>query len=148
MAPAPVLKATTAQAEISAGVTYHVDGELVPALTVELSSVPVYFEHHILLWKDPRTNIGIKALAGAFKRVLSGMPVFMTEAHGPGRIAFSRDGVGHVFGMHLQPDDALAFVRRERVNEEAGASHQDVRDAFDARERRREHPDGRHRLLH
>jgi uncharacterized protein (AIM24 family) len=107
MAPAPVLKATAAQAETFAGVTYHVDGELVPVLTVELASVPVYFEHHILLWKDPQTNIGIKSLAGAFKRVLSGMPVFMTEAHGPGRIAFSRDGAGHVFGMHMKQGEAL-----------------------------------------
>src|SRR5271155_5660830 len=107
MAPAPVLKATTAQAETFAGVTYHVDGELVPVLTVEISSVPVYFEHHILLWKDPRTTIGIKSLAGAFKRILSGMPIFMTEAQGPGRIAFSRDGAGHVFGMHLKQGESL-----------------------------------------
>ena len=54
LATAPVLKTTTAQAETFAGVTYHVDGELVPVLTVELSGIPVYFEHHILLWKDPR----------------------------------------------------------------------------------------------
>ncbi len=75
MAPAPTLKATTAQAETFAGVTYHVDGELVPVLTVELSAVPVYFEHHILLWKDTQTQIGVKSLSGVFKRVLSGMPV-------------------------------------------------------------------------
>ncbi len=104
---APVLKDTTARGESFGGVTYHVDGELVPVLTVELSTVPVYFEHHILLWKDPATRIGIKSLAGAFKRVLSGMPVFMTEAHGPGRIAFSRDGAGHVFAMHLKHGEAL-----------------------------------------
>jgi len=107
MAPVPVLKTTTAQAETFAGVTYHVDGELVPVLTTELSGVPVYFEHHILLWKDAGTQIGVKALAGGFKRVLSGMPVFMTEARGPGRIAFSRDGVGHVFAMHLKQGQAL-----------------------------------------
>lgn len=107
MTYAPVLKATTAQAETFAGVTYHVDGELVPVLTVEISAVPVYFEHHILLWKDPRTNIGIKSLSGAFKRVLSGMPIFMTEAHGPGRIAFSRDGAGHVFGMRMKHGESL-----------------------------------------
>jgi uncharacterized protein (AIM24 family) len=107
MAPAPVLKPTSAQAETFAGVTYHLDGELVPVLTVELSSVPVYFEHHILLWKDPQAQISVKSLSGAFKRVLSGMPVFMIEAHGPGRIAFSRDGAGHVFGMHLKQGQAL-----------------------------------------
>lgn len=104
---APVLKPSTAQGETFAGVTYHLDGELVPVLTVEISSVPVYFEHHVLLWKDTQTEIGIKQLAGAFKRVLSGMPIFMTEARGPGRIAFSRDGAGHVFGMHLSQGQAL-----------------------------------------
>ena len=107
MAPAPVLKATTAQAETFAGVTYHVEGELVPVLTIDLSGVPVYFEHYILLWKDTQTQIGVKPLAGAFKRIISGMPVFMTEATGPGRIAFSRDGAGHVFAMHLKQGQAL-----------------------------------------
>jgi uncharacterized protein (AIM24 family) len=107
MAPSPVLKALSPQAETFGGVTYHLDGELVPVLTVELSSVSIYFEHHILLWKDTQTQIGVKSLAGTFKRVLSGMPVFMTEAHGPGRIAFSRDGAGHVFGIHLKQGQAL-----------------------------------------
>lgn len=105
--PCPVLKPTAAQSESFAGVTYHLDGELVPMLTVELTNVPVFFEHHILLWKDPQTQIGIKSLAGAFKRMFSGLPIFMTEAKGPGRIAFSRDGAGHVFAMHLSRGQAL-----------------------------------------
>ena len=29
------------------------------------------------------------------------MQVFITEAEGPGQIAFSRDGAGHVFGIHI-----------------------------------------------
>lgn len=107
LATAPVLKPTTAQSETFAGVTYHLDGELVPVLTVELTGIPVYFEHHVLLWKDTQTQIGVKQLAGAFKRVMSGMPIFMTEAHGPGRIAFSRDGVGHLFAMHLKQGQTL-----------------------------------------
>lgn len=97
----PVLLPTGAHDESYGGVTYHIEGELVPVLHVELAATPVFFEHHILLWKHPNVNIGIKQLAGAFKRVLSGMPVFMTEANGPGHIAFSRDGAGHVWGMHL-----------------------------------------------
>src|SRR5438067_8858786 len=103
----PVLMATQAADASFAGVTFHIQGELVPALTVELSAMPVYFEHHILLWKDPIVQINIKSLKGAFKRVLAGMPVFMTEARGPGRIAFSRDGVGHVFAVHLAPGQGL-----------------------------------------
>jgi uncharacterized protein (AIM24 family) len=105
--PGPVLKPTTAQSETFAGVTYHLDGELVPVLTVELTGIPIYFEHHVLLWKDTQTQIGVKQLAGAFKRVMSGMPIFMTEAHGPGRIAFSRDGAGHLFAMHLNQGQSL-----------------------------------------
>jgi uncharacterized protein (AIM24 family) len=103
----PVLLPTAALNESFAGVTYHLEGELVPVLHLELGEVPVYFEHHILLWKDPAVTIGLKSLKGAFKRMLSGMAIFMTEAKGPGNIAFSRDGVGHVFAMHLKAGESL-----------------------------------------
>ena len=103
----PQLLPTAASQETCAGVTYHVDGELVPVLHLELDEVPVYFEHHILLWKDPPVQIRLKKMAGAFKRMLAGMAIFMTEAQGPGRIAFSRDGVGHVFAIHLRQSEAI-----------------------------------------
>lgn len=105
--PIPKLLPTAASHEAFAGVAYQVDGELVPALHVQLGDVPVYFEHHVLLWKEPRVAIGLKSLKGAFKRMLSGMPIFMTEAQGPGHISFSRDGAGHIFGMHLTAGQAL-----------------------------------------
>ncbi|HEX5435919.1 MAG TPA: AIM24 family protein [Gemmatimonadaceae bacterium] len=97
----PVLRATSATGEQYGGVTYHLEGELVPVLHIELGTMPVYFEHHVLLWKHPAVSIGLKSLKGAFKRIAAGMPVFMTEAAGPGHIAFSRDGAGHVFALHL-----------------------------------------------
>src|ERR1022692_317319 len=99
----PIQLPTTAQNETFGGVTYHIEGELVPALHLELSSTGVYFEHHILLWKDPAVQIELHPLKGAFKRMLAGMPFLLTGAKGPGRIAFSRDGAGHVFGLHLKP---------------------------------------------
>ena len=103
----PSLLPTQARDETYGGVTYHIEGELVPVLHVELGSVPVYFEHHILLWKDPAVNITIKPLRGAVRRVLSGMPVFVTQTQGAGRIAFSRDGAGHVFALHMKPGEAV-----------------------------------------
>jgi uncharacterized protein (AIM24 family) len=103
----PALLPTEARGETFGGVTYHIEGELVPVLQLELGNVPVYFEHHILLWKDPRVEITLKPLRGAMKRVLSGMPVFITQAQGPGRIAFSRDGAGHVFALHLKAGEAI-----------------------------------------
>jgi len=39
--------------------------------------------------------------------MLAGMPFLLTGARGPGRIAFSRDGAGHVFGLHLKPGMAV-----------------------------------------
>jgi uncharacterized protein (AIM24 family) len=105
--PIPVLKPTAAQNETYAGVTYHIEGELVPVLHLELSSTPVYFEHYILLWKDLRVQIGIKPIKGAFKRMLAGMPVFLTEVAGPGQIGFSRDGAGHILAIHLRAGEGI-----------------------------------------
>src|SRR4029077_4853780 len=99
----PVQLTTQVQNETFGGVTYHIEGELVPALHLELNNVGVYFEHHILLWKDPAVQVALRPMKGAFKRMLAGMPFLLTGANGPGRIAFSRDGAGHVFGLHLEP---------------------------------------------
>ncbi len=98
----PALMPTTAENETFAGVTYHLDGELVPVLTVEIKpSEPVYFEHHIMLWKSTSVHIGMKAMKGTFKRMMAGLQIFVTEAKGDGMIAFSRDGAGHIVPLHL-----------------------------------------------
>lgn len=98
----PTLLPSRAAGETFAGVTYHVDGELVPVLTVEVgANQPIYFEHHIMLWKEPSVEIQIRPMKGALKRMVAGMQVFITEAVGQGEIAFSRDGAGHIFGIHL-----------------------------------------------
>jgi len=96
------------------GVQFRTDGELVPALTMELDgSMTVYFEHHIVLWKTPSLEIGLHPMKGAFKRAIAGMSIFMTECKGAGQIAFSRDGVGHVFHLPLaqgQTINAITFM--------------------------------------
>jgi uncharacterized protein (AIM24 family) len=104
----PYLLPTIAENESFAGVVYHLDGELVPVLTVELPpGAGVYFEHHVLLWKHPTVNIGLRAMKGALKRMMAGMQVFVTEATGPGQIAFSRDGAGHIVPLHIQAGQEL-----------------------------------------
>jgi uncharacterized protein (AIM24 family) len=101
MTELPRLLPTTATAESFGGVTYHIDGELVPALTIDVSKSSVYFEHHILLWKHPTVRISLKQMKGALKRMMAGMQVFVTQASGSGMIAFSRDGAGHIVPIHL-----------------------------------------------
>ena len=104
----PKLLSTSKPDETFAGYTYHLDGELVPALTVDLlEGQTIYYEHHILLWKNPGIAIKIRPMKGALKRMIAGMQIFVTEASGPGEIAFSRDGAGHVFGVHLKPNEGL-----------------------------------------
>lgn len=39
----PTVLPTEARGETFGGVTYHIDGELVPVLQLELGSVPAYF---------------------------------------------------------------------------------------------------------
>lgn len=105
---APSLLNTSVQNESFAGYTYHLQGELVPVLTVELKpQQAIYFEHHILLWKNPTISIGIRAMRGLLKRMIAGMQIFITQAIGPGEIAFSRDGAGHVVPLHLRVGQEL-----------------------------------------
>jgi len=104
----PQLLPTKLEDGVAPGVRYRIDGELVPVLHTWLDgTVPVFFEHHVVLWKDPPLNIGIRAMKGAFKRMVAGMPIFLTEAQGPGEIAFSRDGAGHLFPLHLKPGTSV-----------------------------------------
>ncbi len=87
---------------------FRIEGEYVPQVEVYLGpGEKVYFEHHILLWKSPHTNIGTKSLKGMFKRMMAGMQIFITEASGPGSIAFSRDDAGEIVPIHIRPGEEL-----------------------------------------
>jgi uncharacterized protein (AIM24 family) len=90
------------------GVTYRIEGELVPVLHLQLDGATrVYFEHHVILWKDPALEVGLHPMAKGFKRIVAGMAIFMTEAQSAGEIAFSRDQPGHVLPLHLQPGQVV-----------------------------------------
>ena len=103
----PILMPTSATDETWGGVTYHIGGELVPVLSVDVSRQSVFFEHHILLWKNSTVKIGLRPMKGALKRMMAGMQIFVTEASGTGMIAFSRDGAGHIVPIHLGRGEEL-----------------------------------------
>ena len=87
-----------------ADMTISIDGELVPVVDIMLGNqLSIYFEHHILLWKHPGVQIGFKSLRGAGKRFFAGLQIFISEAQGPGNISFSRDSVGQIVALRLQP---------------------------------------------
>ncbi|MGO9490293.1 MAG: AIM24 family protein [Solirubrobacteraceae bacterium] len=97
----------TVHDETFAGVTYHVRGELVPELQIEVSSQPVMFEHHVLLWKQTQLDIELRKLPGAVKRKIAGLEFFVTRTKGSGRIAFSRDSPGQCVPLHLRQGEGL-----------------------------------------
>jgi len=98
---------TTIRDESFAGVTYHVRGELVPELQIELDARPVMFEHHVLLWKEIRVDVELKKLPGAIKRKIAGLEFFVTRTKGPGHIAFSRDSPGQCIPLHLRAGEGV-----------------------------------------
>lgn len=88
--------------------TCQIEGMYVPVADFNLASGDsVYFAHHVLLWKDVQVEIKRMPLAGAFTRMLAGMPVVMAEAHGPGHIAFSRDEPGEMIALPLDAGHAI-----------------------------------------
>jgi uncharacterized protein (AIM24 family) len=88
--------------------TCQIEGIYVPVADFNLAAGDgVYFAHHVLLWKDPQVQIKRMPLQGAFTRAMAGLPVIMTEAHGPGHIAFSRDEPGEMIALPLQPGQSV-----------------------------------------
>src|ERR1700743_3803253 len=84
--------------------TCQIEGEIVPVAELALAQGDsVFFEHHVMLWKEPRGPMSALNTGGGMKRMLGGMPHVLSVAHGPGRIAFSRDATGEVVVLPLHP---------------------------------------------
>jgi uncharacterized protein (AIM24 family) len=112
--PTPVLHPMSVTDAKSQGLTCRIEGSIVPTLHLTLDgTMPVMFEHHVFLWKSTSVDIKLMKLAGAFKRVLAGMPVLMTQAVGAGDISFSRDSAGQVISLHLAEGQSI-FMREHQ----------------------------------
>jgi len=86
----------------------QIEGAFVPVADMKLAPEDsIYFTHHVLLWKDPHVNVTTMPLAGGWKRLLAGMPLIMTQAQGPGHIAFSKDDPGELIPVPLQPGQSI-----------------------------------------
>jgi uncharacterized protein (AIM24 family) len=86
----------------------QIEGLYVPVADMNLAAGDsVYFTHHVLLWKDPQVNITCMSLKGGWKRMFAGLPLIMTQAEGPGHIAFSKDDPGELIPVALEPGQAI-----------------------------------------
>src|SRR2546430_1057887 len=86
----------------------QIEGEYVPVADFNLApNDGVYFTHHVLLWMDAQVKVSAMSLKGGWKRLFAGLPLIMTEAYGPGHIAFSRDAPGELIALPIQPGQAV-----------------------------------------
>ena len=86
----------------------QIEGSYVPVADFNLAAHDhVYFNHHVLLWKDMQAHIKTSKITGWFRRWLAGLPIVMVEAHGPGRVAFSRDAPGEIVALPLHPGQSV-----------------------------------------
>ena len=86
------------------GSTCQVEGEIVPVAEIRLApSDSIFFEHHVMLWKEETVPLTVMPSPGGIKRFLAGMPLMITVAAGPGRIAFSRDATGELVVLPMHP---------------------------------------------
>ena len=82
----------------------QVEGEIVPVAEINLApNDAVFFEHHVMLWKEESVPLTVLQLPGGLKRAFAGMPFIISVASGPGRIAFSRDATGELVVLPLHP---------------------------------------------
>ena len=86
----------------------QVEGLYVPVADMNLAAEDsIYFTHHVLLWKDAGVNVTTMSLRGGWKRLFAGMPLIMTQAQGPGHIAFSKDEPGELIALPLQQGESI-----------------------------------------
>ncbi len=88
--------------------TCQVEGEVVPVAEINLGpGDSIFFEHHVMLWKNEEVPLSLLQISGGLKRAFAGMPFLISVAHGPGRIAFSRDATGELVVLPLHPSMEL-----------------------------------------
>ncbi len=82
----------------------QIDLGVVPVAEVLLDPADsVFFEHHAMLWKEQSVPMSVKSSPGGARRLLGDLPFVLSVAHGPGRLAFSRDAPGALVVLPIDP---------------------------------------------
>jgi uncharacterized protein (AIM24 family) len=106
--------ASGGRVDASGGSACQVEGEIVPVAEIRLAASDwIYFEHHVMLWKDDGIRLSVMPMPGGMQRALAGLPFIISVAQGPGRIAFSRDATGELVVVPLHP--GVEFDVREHA---------------------------------
>ena len=99
------------QAEAVRGVErfpFRIRGGIAPVVEWELDdSYSLYFEHFVLMYRDPRVAVTGSIPRGAMKRMVGKMPIVLARASGRGRVALGRSAPGEIVGVTIEPGQSL-----------------------------------------
>ncbi len=88
--------------------TCQIEGEMVPVADFHLAADDfIYFSHHQLIWADSSITLRNRGMQDTWKRMIGGMPIFLTEAVGPGHVAVSADEAGETIALPLDVGAAV-----------------------------------------
>ncbi len=103
---------------------FQVDGTVVPVADVNLGpGDSVFFEHHVMLWKDEQVAMSVMSAPGGAQRLLADLPFVLSVAHGPGRISFSRDSPGELVVLPVDAGVELDVREHAMIVATAGLTY-------------------------
>jgi uncharacterized protein (AIM24 family) len=102
----------------------QISGTYVPVAELDLAPGDrVYFSHHVLLWTEPATQLAARQMPKDWVRELSGKPLVMMEAAGPGRVAVSGDDPGEIIAVPLDAGQSIDVVEHHFLAASATVSY-------------------------
>lgn len=89
-------------------IDFRIRGTLAPVVEWTLDgSYKLFFEHYVLMYRDPRVTISGSIPKGAMKRMIGKMPVILARASGHGMVALGRSAPGEIVGVPVRAGETL-----------------------------------------
>ncbi len=87
---------------------FRVRGTIAPVVEWEMDgSYTLFFEHFVLMYRDPKVSVTAAVPRGAVKRAIGKMPVVLAKASGHGRLGLGRSAPGEIVGVEVEPGETL-----------------------------------------
>ena len=83
----------------------------------------LYFPHHVVLWQEPSVTLSQMPMSKPWTRHRAGLPMFMMQAAGPGRIAFSHDTPGEIIALPLQAGAGIDVTEHRLLTATTGVAY-------------------------
>jgi len=89
-------------------VSFRIRGGLAPVVEWQMDgSYTLFFEHYVLMYRDPAVVVSGAIPRGAMKRLVGHMPIILAKAKGKGLLALGRGAPGEIRGIPLAPGNML-----------------------------------------